>query len=86
MHTERCQACGTILAAADGCSADPYPTAYHWGDEPYFAEEGWDPLPRCPDCWALEGQAHHFDCIRAHCQQHDDRIAYCPHGPQDPEP
>lgn len=76
----RCEGCGEVLAASIGCTADPYPTALPWGSEPYFAEEGWTPKPRCPDCAARVGHSHHWDCIRAMCGICDELLYMCVHG------
>lgn len=84
---ERCEACGQLLAKSDGCPEDPYPTAFRWGREPWFTgvDDDLEPLPRCPDCWALVEHPHHFDCIRAYCELCDDVIFNCAHAGPDPE-
>lgn len=82
---DTCAACGAVLAFSDGCPEEPYPTAYRWGEEAYFAEMNLEPLEHCIDCWARRGMPHHHDCIRAECRLCDDeRIYACEHGEDPP--
>lgn len=78
---DRCATCGQVLAQADGCTTDPYPTVAPWGRESWWDDEpDHEPLERCPDCWARIGRPHHYDCIRAWCDTCRQPLYTCSHA------
>lgn len=72
-----CDACGRPWAVLIGCLPGVMPTAAVWGSEPYFAEEGWVPLERCPVCGARVGRHHHLGCSKAYCLECDEQQLGC---------